>query len=53
MSSRTGPDKSQALLARLKGRIDAHADQVIIFGSLILGLWLIARDLYLIVSQTS
>jgi hypothetical protein len=47
------PDKSQALLARLKGWIDAHTDQVIIFGSLILGVWLIARDLYLIVSQTS
>jgi hypothetical protein len=47
------PDKSQALLARLKSWIDAHTDQVIIFGSLILGLWLIAEDVYLIVSQTS
>jgi hypothetical protein len=47
------PDKSQALLARLKGWINTHTDQVIIFGSLILGLWLIVRDLYLIVGQTS
>jgi threonine/homoserine/homoserine lactone efflux protein len=47
------PDKSQALLARLKGWINAHTDQVIIFGSLILGLWLIVRDLSLIVGQTS
>ena len=46
------PDKSQALLVRLKSWIDAHIDQVIIFGSLILGLWLIAEDVYLIISQT-
>ena len=44
------PDKSQALLARLKSWIEAHTDQVIIVGSLILGIWLIARDIYLIVS---
>jgi hypothetical protein len=44
------PHKCQALLARLKDWIDAHTDQVIILGSLILGLWLIAKDIYLIVS---
>ena len=44
------PDKSQALLARLSSWIDAHTDQVIIFGSLVLGLYLIAKDIYLIVS---
>ena len=44
------PGKSQALLARLRSWIDAHTDQVIIVGSLILGLWLIARDIYLIVT---
>ncbi len=46
------PDTSQALLNRLNGWIDAHTDQVIIFGSLIVGLWLIGKDIYLIVSQT-
>jgi hypothetical protein len=44
------PGKNQALLARLQSWIDAHTDQVIIVGSLILGLWLIVRDIYLIVS---
>jgi len=43
------PDTSQALLARLQGWIDVHTDQVIIFGSLALGLWLIAKDIYVIV----
>ena len=47
------PDTSQALLDRLKGWINAHTDQVIIFGSLIVGLWLIGNDIYLIISQTS
>ena len=47
------PDTSQALLDRLKGWIDVYTDQVIIFGSLIVGLWLIGKDIYLIVSQTS
>src|SRR5271166_1163433 len=44
------PHKSQALLARLRSWIDAHTDQIIILGSLILGLYLIAKDIYLIVS---
>ncbi len=44
------PGKSQALLARLQSWIDAHTDQVIILGSLILGLWLVAKDIYLIVT---
>jgi hypothetical protein len=44
------PGKSQAIMARLRSGIDAHTDQVIIFGSLVLGFWLIARDIYLIVT---
>jgi len=44
------PDKSQALLARFQAWIDAHTDQVIIWGSLIIGLWLIADGIYLIVT---
>ncbi len=44
------PHKCQALLIRIRSWIDVHTDQVIIFGSLILGLWLIAKDIYLIVS---
>jgi len=47
------PDPARDLLARFRTRIDAHTDQVIIAGSLIIGLWLIANSLYLIVSQTS
>ena len=42
------PGQSQAFLARLRTWIDTHTDQVIIWGSLILGLWLIAYSIYLI-----
>jgi threonine/homoserine/homoserine lactone efflux protein len=44
------PDQSEAFLARLKTWIETHTDQVIIFGSLILGFWLIANSLYLILT---
>ena len=44
------PDQSQAFLARFRKWIDTHTDQVIIWGSLILGFWLIANSLYLIVT---
>ena len=44
------PDQSQALLARFRKWIDSHTDQVIIWGSLILGFWLIANSLYLILT---
>ena len=46
------PGSAQELLARLRTRIDTHTDQVIIAGSLLIGLWLIANSIYLIVSQT-
>jgi Sap, sulfolipid-1-addressing protein len=44
------PEQSQALLARIRKWIDSHTDQAIIWGSLILGLWLIANSLYVILS---
>ena len=44
------PDQSKALLARFRTWIDTHTDQVIIDGSLILGFWLIANSVYLIVT---
>jgi hypothetical protein len=44
------PEQSQAFLARFRKWIDSHTDQVIIFGSLILGFWLIANSVYVIVS---
>ena len=44
------PDKSQALLARFQTWINAHTQQVIIWGSLVVGLWLVADSIYLIVS---
>ena len=43
------PGTSQASLARSRAWINNHTDQVIIWGSLILGLWLIAYSIYLIV----
>jgi hypothetical protein len=42
------PAESQAFLGRLRKWIDSHTDQVIIWGSLILGFWLIANSLYVI-----
>ena len=42
------PDQSQALLARFRTWIDTHEDQVIILGSSIVGLWLIAHSIYLL-----
>ena len=42
------PDQSQVLLARFRAWINTHTDQLIIAGSLILGLWLIANSIYLI-----
>ena len=44
------PAQSQALLGRARTWIDTHTDQVIIVGSLIIGFWLIADSLYLIVT---
>ena len=44
------PYKSQALLARFRTWIDTHTEQVIIWGSLVVGLWLVADGIYLLVS---
>ena len=43
------PDQSQAFLASFRTWLGTHTDQVIIWGSLILGLWLIAYSIRLIV----
>ena len=45
------PERSQALLARFRAWIDAHTDQGIIAGSLLIGLWLIGNSIYLVVSS--
>ena len=44
------PEASQAFLARIRAWIDGHTDQVIIIGSLLLGFWLIANSIYLLVT---
>ena len=44
------PGQSQTLLVRFRTWIDTHTDQVIIIGSLIIGFWLIANSIYLIVT---
>jgi Sap, sulfolipid-1-addressing protein len=44
------PGQSQAFLTRFRTWIDSHTDQVIIIGSLILGFWLIANGIYLVVA---
>jgi threonine/homoserine/homoserine lactone efflux protein len=44
------PEKAQAFLARVRGWIDTHTDQVIIVVSLVLGFWLVGKSLYQILS---
>ena len=46
----TRPTESQALMSRFRAWINDHTDQVIIVGSLLIGLWLIGDSLYLVVS---
>jgi hypothetical protein len=45
------PEQSQVFLARFRTWINTHTDQVIIVGSLLLGLWLVANSLYVIVTS--
>ena len=44
------PARSQALMGGVRTWVDTHSDQVIIVGSLLIGFWLIADSLYLILS---
>ncbi len=44
------PDQGQALLTRLRNWLDTHTDQVIIIVSLVLGLWLVGKSVYLLVT---
>jgi hypothetical protein len=44
------PGQCQRFLARFRDWTEAHTDQVIIAGSLILGCWLIAKSIYLVVA---
>ena len=44
------PAQSQAFLVRFRTWLDTHTDQVIIAGSLLLGFWLIAKSIYLIIT---
>jgi hypothetical protein len=45
------PEKSQAMLGGFRTWIDNHTDQGIIVGSLLLGLWLIANSIFVIVNS--
>ncbi len=44
------PDQTQAFLTQTRTWIDTHTDQVIIIASAVLGFWLIAQSLYLIIT---
>ena len=44
------PTQAQAFLASTRVWIDTHTDQVIIVVSLVLGLWLIGKSAYLLVT---
>ena len=44
------PDQTQDFLSRLRTWIDTHTDQIIIWVSLLVGLWLVGNSLYLIVT---
>jgi threonine/homoserine/homoserine lactone efflux protein len=42
------PDETQAFLSRLRTWIETHTDQLIVWASLVVGLWLIGKSVYLI-----
>jgi Sap, sulfolipid-1-addressing protein len=44
------PERAQAFLGNIRAWIDGHKDQVIIVVSLVLGLWLVGKSIYLIVT---
>jgi hypothetical protein len=44
------PERAQAFLGNIRSWIDTHTDQVIIVVSLVLGLWLVGKSIYLIVT---
>ncbi len=44
------PERAQAFLVSIRTWIDTHKDQVIIVVSLLLGLWLVGKSIYLIVT---
>jgi hypothetical protein len=44
------PENAQAFLGSIRAWIDGHKDQVIIVASLVLGLWLVGKSIYLIVT---
>ena len=44
------PGPAQAFLARARAWIERHTDQAIVIGCLVLGFWLIANSIYLIIS---
>ncbi len=45
------PAAAAARFARMHGWIDAHQDQAIVVGALVVGAWLLGNSLYVIVSQ--
>jgi len=44
------PERAQTFLGSIRTWIDTHTDQVIIVVSLVLGLWLVGKSIYLIVT---
>ena len=44
------PDQTQDFLARLRTWIETHTDLLIIWVSLVVGLWLIGKSVYIIVT---
>jgi Sap, sulfolipid-1-addressing protein len=44
------PQQTQDFLTRLRQWIDSHTDQLIVWGSLVVGCWLIGKSIYLIVT---
>jgi hypothetical protein len=45
------PEQSRVFLTRFQTWINTHTDEVIIIGSLLLGLWLVANSIYLIITS--
>jgi hypothetical protein len=45
------PEDTQALLTRIRVWIDTHTDQVIVFGSIGLGFWLVGKSIFSLVTS--
>jgi hypothetical protein len=45
------PERTQAFLAKGRAWVETHTDQFVVIGALVVGLWLVAQSLYVVLSN--